>query len=162
MEKDKKSEVNITNNFNAPIGQHIDHVDTINFRMDGDGTFHFGMVENVKANEADASAEKNGNAAGMAATDGSDSCQLVPAEELCHFVHPSVDSQQEWAIHREIKRLVSRQGIQEICQYLLQMRKEHKVMLPQVADKAYDELVRMGMPNDEGYSLKTFMKYYKR
>ncbi len=48
MEKDKKSEINITNNFNAPIGQHIDHVDTINFRMDGDGTFHFGMVENAR------------------------------------------------------------------------------------------------------------------
>ena len=88
--------------------------------------------------------------------------QAEEVEELCHFVHPSVDSQQEWDIHREIKRLVSRQGIQEICQYLLQMRKEHKVLLPQVADKAYDELVRMGMPNDEGYSLKTFMKYYKR
>lgn len=48
MENEKKSEIHITNNFNAPIGQHIDHVDTINFRMDGDGTFHFGKVENVK------------------------------------------------------------------------------------------------------------------
>lgn len=50
MEKEKngKSEIHITNNFNAPIGQHIDHVDTINFRMDGDGNFHFGMVEEVK------------------------------------------------------------------------------------------------------------------
>ena len=51
MDKERKSEIHITNNFNAPIGQHIDHVDTINFRMDGDGTFHFGMVEDVK-NEA--------------------------------------------------------------------------------------------------------------
>jgi len=48
MDKDKKSEIHITNNFNAPIGQHIDHVDTINFRMDGDGTFHFGMVDCVE------------------------------------------------------------------------------------------------------------------
>ena len=48
MDKEKKSEIHITNNFNAPIGQHIDHVDTINFRMDGDGNFHFGMVENVQ------------------------------------------------------------------------------------------------------------------
>lgn len=48
MDKDRKSEIHITNNFNAPIGQHIDHVDTINFRMDGEGNFHFGMVENVK------------------------------------------------------------------------------------------------------------------
>ena len=49
-EKDKKSEVNITNNFYAPIGQKIDHVDTINFRMDGDGTFHFGEVGSVVGN----------------------------------------------------------------------------------------------------------------
>jgi hypothetical protein len=48
MDKEKKSVIHITNNFNAPIGQHIDHVDTINFRMDGEGNFHFGMVENVK------------------------------------------------------------------------------------------------------------------
>ena len=44
MDKDRKCEIHITNNFNAPIGQHIDHVDTIQFRMDGEGTFHFGMV----------------------------------------------------------------------------------------------------------------------
>lgn len=48
MKNDGKSEIHITNNFNAPIGQHIDHVDTINFRMDGDGTFHFGTVENME------------------------------------------------------------------------------------------------------------------
>ena len=44
-------DINITNNFNAPIGQHIDHVDTVNLQMDGDGQFHFGMVERVNENE---------------------------------------------------------------------------------------------------------------
>ena len=83
-------------------------------------------------------------------------------DELCHFVHPSVDSSQEWQIHNEIKRLVKRQGIQEICQYLQQLSIEKKVLLPQIAEKAYSELVRLGMPNGDGYSLKTFMKYYKR
>ena len=57
MDKERKSEIHITNNFNAPIGQHIDHVDTINFRMDGDGTFHFGMVEDVKKKDGDRSDE---------------------------------------------------------------------------------------------------------
>ena len=47
MDKDKRGEIHITNNFNAPIGQHIDHVDVINFHMDGDGTFHFGGVDEV-------------------------------------------------------------------------------------------------------------------
>ena len=86
----------------------------------------------------------------------------VTADELCHFVHPSVDSSQEWQIHNEIKRLVKRQRIQEICQYLQQLSIEKKVLLPQIAEKAYSELVRLGMPNGDGYSLKTFMKYYKR
>lgn len=45
-----------TYNFNAPIGQFIDHVDTINFRMDGNGEFHFGKVDNVN-NGGDADGE---------------------------------------------------------------------------------------------------------
>lgn len=82
-------------------------------------------------------------------------------EELFHFIHPSVDSQQEWQIHDEVKRLVARQGIQEICQHLLKMRSEDKVLLPQSVKMAYVELIRMGMPSGEGYSEKTFQKYYK-
>ena len=83
-------------------------------------------------------------------------------EELCHFIHPSVDSQQEWQIHDEVKRLASRQGIQEICRHLQQMRKDQKVLLPQSPSTAYTELVRMGMPSGEGYNEKTFQKYYNR
>lgn len=83
-------------------------------------------------------------------------------EPLTLFVHPSVDSAMEWQIHHEIKRLVARHGLQEICQYLLLLRDERKVLLPQNAEKAYNELVRLGMPQGEGYSIKTFMKYYKR
>lgn len=78
------------------------------------------------------------------------------------FVHPSVDAAQEWQIHEELERLVARQGIQEICKYLKQLNEDQKVLLPQNAEKAYNELVRLGMPSGEGYSLKTFMKYYKR
>ena len=62
MDKDKKSEIHITNNFNAPIGQHIDHVDTINFRMDGNGEFHFGIVENMEREERELSDEMLANA----------------------------------------------------------------------------------------------------
>ena len=81
-------------------------------------------------------------------------------EELCHFIHPSVDSQQEWHIHDEVKRLASRQGIQEICRHLQQMRKDNKVLLPQSPSTAYTELVRMGMPSGEGFNESTFRKYY--
>ena len=81
-------------------------------------------------------------------------------EELFHFINPSVDSTQEWRVHDEVKRLVKRQGIQEICAYLLQMRKDNKVLLPQSPSTAYAELVRMGMPNGEGFNENTFRKYY--
>ena len=83
-------------------------------------------------------------------------------DELFHFIHPTVDVSQEKKIHDEITRLVKRYGIQDICQYLLEMRDEKKVLLPQSAEKLYNELVRLGMPDGEGYSLKTFMRYYKR
>ena len=82
-------------------------------------------------------------------------------ETLCLLIDPSVDDE-ELKIHNVIKRLVRRQGIQEICTYLYQLKNEKKVMLPQNAEKTYHELVRMGMPGGEGYSLKTFMKYYRR
>ena len=83
-------------------------------------------------------------------------------EELFHYIHPTVDSQHEWQIHNEVKRLVASQGIQEICQYLQQMVLDKKILLPQSADSAYTELVRMGMPDGEGFQKKTFMKYYKK
>lgn len=81
-------------------------------------------------------------------------------EELFHFIHPSLDSDEERQIHDEVRRLVTRQGIQEICNYLKQLTKEKKILLPQMAEVAYTELVRMGMPSGEGFSKKTFMKYY--
>lgn len=83
-----------------------------------------------------------------------------PDEELFHFIHPSVDEDQEWAIHREVKRLVKRNGVQEICSYLKQMSAEKKVLLPQMPSVAYAELVRMGMPSGEGFNESTFRKYY--
>ena len=91
-------------------------------------------------------------------------CGTCPhgSEELFHFIHPSVESCEEWQIHEEVRRLVTRQGIQEICLYLKLLADDRKILLPQNAERAYNELVRMGMPNGDGYSLKTFQKYYKR
>ena len=83
-------------------------------------------------------------------------------EELFHFIHPSVDSSQEILIHNEVKRLVKRQGVQEICLYLYKMSVDSKALLPLSPTVAYVELVRMGMPDGEGFSEKTFQKYYKR
>lgn len=81
-------------------------------------------------------------------------------EELFHFIHPLVDSAHEWQVHDEVKRLVRRQGLQDICLYLVQMVKEKKILLPPMPSVAYAELVRMGMPSGEGFSESTFRKYY--
>lgn len=83
-------------------------------------------------------------------------------EEMFKHVHPSLDDEAAWQIHNEVKRLVKRQGIQEICQYLHKLASEDKIFLPNMPSVAYAELVRMGMPDGEGFTLKTFMKYYRK
>lgn len=136
-------DINITNNFNAPIGQHIDHVDTIDFHMDGEGNFQFGMVDKVNNNPND-----NPNA------NDND-------EEKFHFIHPAMDEEQEKRIHNEVKQLVKRQGIQMICQHLAHMQSEGKLLLPPNPSAIYKELVRMGLPQGDGYSEKNFKNYYR-
>ena len=86
----------------------------------------------------------------------------VNDDELFKFIHPAITGEEERKIHEQVKKLVTRQGIQEICKYLTKLESEEKIYLPQSADSAYTELVRMGMPDGEGFSLKTFMKYYKK
>ena len=81
-------------------------------------------------------------------------------EELFKFIHPSILDEEAWSIHQEIKNLVKRNGVQMICDYLRQLKKEKKILLPQSPAIAYAELVRMGMPTTEGFSEKTFYRYY--
>ena len=85
-----------------------------------------------------------------------------PHEELFHFIHPALSGDREWEIHEEVKRLVKRQGIQEICCYLQEMEARGDVFLPQMPSVAYAELVRMGMPTGKGYSEKYFIKFYRK
>lgn len=89
-------------------------------------------------------------------------CEPEPHEEPFRFVHPSLSGEREWAIHEEVKRLVKRQGIQEICRYLQELEARGDVLLPQMPSVAYDELVRMGMPQGDGYGEKYFMRHYRR
>ena len=83
-------------------------------------------------------------------------------EELFHFVHPELDEEEAWRIHDAVKRVVKLQGIQMICQYLTQLKDEKKVLLPPNPSAAYTELVRMGMPDGEGFNEATFRKYYNK
>ena len=109
---------------------------------------HIGRPEQEDSHSEDASAVKG--------------TTEVPAdEELCVFIHPSVDDEREqWRIHDEVKRLVERQGLQEICQYLLQMRKDNKLLLPLNPSVAYQELLRLGMPTGKGFNESTFRNHY--
>ena len=84
------------------------------------------------------------------------------SEELFHFIHPELDDVEAWRIHDAVKRVVKLQGIQMICQYLIQLKNEKKVLLPPNPSVAYAELVRMGMPNGEGFNEITFRKYYNK
>ena len=83
-------------------------------------------------------------------------------EELFHFIHPEIEDSEAWRIHDAVKRVVKHQGIQMICQYLLQLKNEKKVLLPLNPSVAYTELVRLGMPNGEGFNEATFRKYYNK
>lgn len=83
------------------------------------------------------------------------------SEKLCIFIHPAVSESHGILIHNEIRRLVKSQRLQEICRYLLQMRKENKILLPVSPQLAYAELVRMGMPQGRGFNETTFRKYYR-
>ena len=81
-------------------------------------------------------------------------------EELFHFVHPEIEDEEAWRIHDAVKRLVKHQKAKEICQYLKDLRKERKVLLPESPGIAYKELVRMGMPTGDGFSEKYFSGCY--
>ena len=82
-------------------------------------------------------------------------------EEMFHFIHPAMDEVQERKIHNEVKKLVKRQGIQMICQHLAHMEDEGKLLMPPNPASIYKELVRMGMPQGDGFSEKNFKNYYR-
>jgi len=89
----------------------------------------------------------------------------VPAEELCHFIHPQLTSEKEvWEIHGMVKRLVASHGIAEICAYLNELGETKKILLPISSQNAFDELHRLGMPDETkpGFSYKNFCRFYRK
>ena len=88
--------------------------------------------------------------------------QPEPAEELFHFIHPEIEEEEAWRIHQAVKRLVLYQKVPEICAYLKKLAGEDKLLLPPNPSFVYDELVRLGMPKEEGYSEKYFAACYKK
>ena len=144
---------NIKNNYGPNI--EVNEGGVVNLRQGADKLWHTVEAEEAEIVEEEVAVCEAQPAAG-------ESVPRVTGEELFHFIHPSVDSEQEWQIHQEVKRLLARQKIQEICSYLKTLADEKKILLPQSPSAAYTELVRMGMPSGEGFNEKTFQKYYKR
>ena len=91
-----------------------------------------------------------------------ESNQPEPAEELFHFIHPSIDDEEGWNIHYEVKRLVSRMSIPDIINHLRKLASKNIILLPLMPSAAYDELVRMGMPSGGGFSEKHFRNCYMK
>ena len=85
---------------------------------------------------------------------------MTSDEELCKFIHPTIGDEDGRQIHEEIKRLVRRNGVQMICEYLQKMARDEKILLPPIPSIAYAELVRLGMPTGEGFSEKHFRNHY--
>lgn len=81
-------------------------------------------------------------------------------EGLFKFIHPTISDEEGALIHEEVKRLVKRHGVQMICEYLQQMARDKRILLPPNPSIAYAELVRMGMSTGEGFSEKHFRNHY--
>lgn len=81
-------------------------------------------------------------------------------EELFHFIHVEIEDEERRRIHKAIKRLVSNFRVPEICNYLKEQKQNGKLMLPLNPSNMYNELVRLGMPNGEGFSEKNFSNIY--
>ena len=147
--KEKLATVQITNHneFQKGVGAFITNLEHLTIVMDEDGNMKVdaGQVPVMPHTQVDVVGGRKNKR----------------TEKLCFFVHPAVSSEDEiWAIHDEVKRLVTNQGIQDICKYLNGMQDEKKILQPQSAEAAYNELVRMGMPNTGGFSKEHFRKQY--
>lgn len=83
-------------------------------------------------------------------------------EERFRFIHVEIEDEEAWRIHDAIKRLVANYRIPDICAYLKELKQKGKVMLPSNPSGMYSELVRLGMPNGEGFSEKNFCNSYTK
>lgn len=83
--------------------------------------------------------------------------------ELFKYIHPSVtDDEERLKIHKEVINLVTSLPIPDICRYLMEMRKHNRVYLNVQPEAMFEELHRLGMPdeNTRGFSKNNFLSYF--
>ncbi len=100
-------------------------------------------------------------------SEGGASCENAGegvAEELCHFIYPGLDDREALVVNRQIRDLVKRFPMKDICSFLNRLAEEKRILLPQIPQNAFDELHRMGMPSPEtkGFGYDNFCKYYRK
>ena len=86
-----------------------------------------------------------------------------PSVDLFKYIHPSVVVHEERIkIHLEVQNLVRNLSLPDICRYLVQMKRDNKVYLNVKPEAMFEELHRLGMPDEEtpGFSKKNFMNYF--
>jgi len=89
--------------------------------------------------------------------------EQVDEADFFKYIHPSVTSLEEKKqISNEVKNLVRALPLSEICRYLRTMYKEKRVYLNVRTDAMFEELHRMGMPDEsvQGFSQKNFQNYF--
>lgn len=98
------------------------------------------------------------------ATSSTDDGPVADGTDLFRFIYPGiVDDGERLQVHKQVQNLLTHYGIQDICVHLKQMHDDRLVLLPvKGAQEMFLELQRMGMPDKEGFALKTFEKYYQR
>ena len=82
---------------------------------------------------------------------------------LFKYIHPSITADEDKRqVHCEVQNLVQQFSMSDICRYLRQMCKEHRVYLNVKPEAMFAELHRMGMPSESmpGFSYKNFMNYF--
>lgn len=90
----------------------------------------------------------------------------IPQEEdipFFKYIHPSITTDEDKRqVHCEVQNLVRRFSMADICRYLRQMCKEHRVYLNVKPEAMFVELHRLGMPDETqtGFSYKNFMNYF--
>ncbi|MCQ2197946.1 MAG: hypothetical protein MJZ60_10550 [Bacteroidaceae bacterium] len=89
---------------------------------------------------------------------------MSESDELCHFIYPGLDEKEALQVHRQIKDLVKRFPMKDICSFLNRLAGEKKILQPQIPQNAFEELHRMGMPSPEtrGFGYDNFCKYYRK
>lgn len=125
-----------TMNFNGSIGQQIAHVDKIEAHFDKDMGMQ--VVSDGVVTEP----------------------SVQPQEELFSHIDPTViEESEQRRIHLTVKNLVTKFDLAQICERLNEMARNREIFVGK-KEKLYDELVRMGMPTGDGFSLKSFLNKF--